>query len=67
MTLTLRRFYFGAKSVKSMYFFKNKNFFSTSEHRKNEYIVIIIKKGDTKIVNFTTPWAVVPCARAWYS
>ena len=42
--------YFGVKSVKFMYFFKNFLFYSGGLFRQTKYIVIMTREGSTKIV-----------------
>ena len=48
---------FGVKSVKLMYFLKSLLLYSRAWFRQTKCIVIMIKKGSTKIVNFMTPGA----------
>ena len=43
--------------VKMHYFFKNLLLYSQAYIRQTKYIVLINKKGSTKIVNFMTPGA----------
>ena len=45
---------FGVKSVKSMYFFKNRLLYSRTWFRQNKLIVVMTKEGSTKIVDFMT-------------
>ena len=43
--------------MKIHYFFKNVLIYSQVEIRQTKYIVMMIKEGSTKIVNFMTPGA----------
>ena len=40
-----------------MYFFKNILLYSQAQIRQTKYIIMLIKEGSTKIVNFMTPGA----------
>ena len=56
---SLRGGNFGVKSVKLMYFFKNLLLYSGAWFRQTKCIVMIIKEGFTKIVNFMIPGVAV--------
>ena len=47
--------------VKMYYVLKNLLLFSKAYNRQRKYIVMMTKKGSTKIVNFITPGARVLC------
>ena len=57
MTPTQRGGNFGVKSVKLIYFLKNRLHYSGAWFRQTKCIVMMTKEGSTKIVNFMTPGA----------
>ena len=50
--------------VKIHYFFKN-HLYPQAWIRQTMFIVMMTKKGSTKIVTFITSWAAVQYARVW--
>ena len=65
MTPTPRGGNLGVKNLKLMYFFKTFLLYSGAWFILTKCIVMMIKEGSTKVVNFMTPGGGVLFARAW--